>query len=80
MAQYRREVVEPAWAGSQINRWEPVRGLTGASSIDETIIPARGGAGPVLGLAIATVASPGDSAAFVHAGRAKGIAGASLGA
>ena len=33
-----------------------------------------------LGISIATVASPGEPVAFVHAGRAKGIAAGSVGA
>ena len=80
MADYRHEFVEPAIAASQINAWVPVRGLAGASSKDEYIMAVGASSQDVLGMSIATVASPGDPAAFVHAGRAKGIAAASLGA
>lgn len=80
MADYRHEFVEPAKAASQINAWVPVRGLAGASSRDEFIMPVAASSQAVIGMSIATTASPGDAAAFVSAGRAKGIAAASLGA
>jgi hypothetical protein len=53
VAHYNHLFVESGRAASQINCWEPVRGLIGASSIDETIIPARGSANPVIGISIA---------------------------
>jgi hypothetical protein len=80
MADYRHEFVEPAIAASQINAWVPVRGLGTASSRDEYIMPVAASSQEAIGMSIATVASPGDAAAFVFAGRAKGIAAASLGA
>jgi hypothetical protein len=57
VAHYNHLFVESGRAASQINCWEPVRGLIGASSIDETIIPARGSANQVIGISIATVAN-----------------------
>jgi uncharacterized protein with LGFP repeats len=80
MVDYRPENVHSAKAASQINCWEPVRGLAVGSSRDEYITAARASNVAILGISIATVASPGDAVAFAAAGRAKGIAGASLGA
>lgn len=80
MAEYNHGAVESLKAASAIAQWVPVKGLEGASSIDETVIAAASLNDFALGLTIATVASPGDPVAVVMGGRAKAIAGASLGA
>ena len=80
MADYRHEFVEPLIAASQINQWVPVRGLGTASSRDEYVMAYGGSANAVIGMSIATVASPGEPVAVVTAGRAKGIAAGSVGA
>ena len=80
MADYRHEFVEPLIAASQINQWIPVRGLAGGSSRDEYVMGYGGSANPVIGMTIATVASPGDPVSVVTAGRAKGISAGSIGA
>lgn len=81
MAHSNVKGAEPFKAASAIAQWVPVRGLEGASSLDETVL-AQGSINQfAIGMTIATVASPGDPAAIVIAGsRAKAIAGASLGA
>lgn len=80
MAEYNHKNVEPLKGASAIAQWVPVKGLEGSSSIDETVIAAGSFNDFAIGLSIATVASPGDPAAIVTDGRAKAIAGASLGA
>lgn len=80
MAHHNIDDVFPFKAASAISQWVPVIGLEGTSSIDETVIRAGSTNQFPIGMTIASVASPGDPVSVVGAGKAKGIAGASLGA
>lgn len=72
--------VMPFKGASAIAAWVPVMLLPGGSALDETVQRAGSINDIAIGLTIATVASPGDPAAIVVNGRAKAVAGASLGA
>lgn len=80
MAHYNHTEVESLKAASVIAGFVPVMFLPGGSALDETVHRAGSINDVALGMTIATVATPGDPVAVVTAGRAKGIAGASLGA
>lgn len=80
MAGYNHGEVLEAKAASAIAQWVPVMFLPGGSALDETIHRAGSLNDFAVGLTIATVASPGEPVTVVTSGRAKGIAGASLGA
>lgn len=70
----------PLKAASGIAQYVPVAFLAGGSALSETVIRAGSINDDVLGMTIATVASPGDEVAVAVAGVVKGVAGASLGA
>lgn len=80
MAHYGDQEQYTVKAASALGAYLPVRGLDGASSIDETVISAASFNEFAIGLTIATVATAGDPAQVAFGGKAKGIAGASLGA
>lgn len=80
MAHFGDQEVLPVTAASAIGAYLPVRGLEGASSVDERVIAAASLNEFAVGLTIATVATAGDPAQVAFGGRAKAIAGASLGA
>lgn len=71
---------EPYKAASAVANWVPVAALQPASALDETVIRAGSINDKAIGMSIATVASPGDPITVRTGGRAKAIAGASLGA
>lgn len=76
---------DPFVAASAIAQFVPVRfvgdaAVDAGSQLDHTLIRAGSWNEDVLGVTIATVASPGDPVSVVSKGFAKGIAGASLGA
>lgn len=79
MADYNHESVQPFVAGSAIAQWAPVYQNI-ASTRDEVVLPANSIAQDIVGLTIATVATPGDPAAVVVSGRAKAVCAASVGA
>lgn len=79
MAHHIHGDVMPYKGASAIGAWVPVMALPGGSALDETVQRAGSINDVAIGMTIATVASPGDSAAVVMTGRAKAIAGASLG-
>jgi hypothetical protein len=71
----------PVKAASQINQWVPVSFLPAGSALSETVYRTGSLGEFSVGLAFATVASPGDPVTLIHMGEVgKGIAGASLGA
>lgn len=70
----------PLKAASAIGQYVPVAFLAGGSALSETVIRAGSINDDVVGMTIATVASPGDEVAVAFSGQVKGIAGASLGA
>jgi len=80
MAHTTERFVLPFKAASGIGQYVPVAMLAGGSSLSETVIRAGSANDDILGMTIATVASPGDEVAVAIAGVEKGIAGASLGA
>ena len=76
-------VFEPAYpfkAASAISQYVPVMPLAGASALSETVQRAGSINDRVIGMTIATAASPGDPVSVQFAGVVKGIAIASLGA
>lgn len=81
MAHYDHDQVLPYKAGSAIGQGV-VAVMPFASPVNETVIPqASGGfAGRVVGITVATGASPGDEVSVVWTGVAKARAAASLGA
>lgn len=80
MAGYNHGEVLEAKAASAIAQWVPAMFLPGGSALDETVHRAGSLNDIAVGMTIATVASPGDPVTLVVSGRAKAIAGASLGA
>lgn len=80
MAHFSDQDVWPVTAASAIGAYLPVRGLGGASSVDERVIGAASVNEEVVGFTIATVATGGDPAQVAFRGKVKAIALASLGA
>jgi hypothetical protein len=80
MAHYTPGKGEPFKAASVIAAFVPVSFLPAGSSLDETVVRTGSYNEFSVGFTQATVASAGDPAMVVMDGRAKGIAGASLGA
>jgi hypothetical protein len=85
MAHKEEQFNLPLRAASAIGQYVPVRftgdpQVTPGSAVTESVVRAGSTNEDVLGMTIATVASPGDPVAVAWFGVSKGIAGASLGA
>lgn len=80
MAHFNHGETESLKGASAIAAFVPVMYLPGGSALDETVQRAGSLNDIAVGMTIATVASPGDPVTVVVSGRAKGVAGASLGA
>jgi hypothetical protein len=85
MAHKEEQFNLPLRAASAIAQYVPVRftgdaGLFPGSAISESVVRAGSSNEDVLGMTLATVASPGAEVAVAVNGVSKGIAGASIGA